>query len=110
MAATRATGAHTMLLVVCALSPTAGLALMDLISFDGDQLEVVSVAGSPLVGKTFGSARLCFDAAVLIGIVRDAGRMFPSGSRSRRRSSTPACGGGGFDEAGEGLEEAMGGV
>ena len=58
------------LLALCALAPTAGEALMDLLSFSGEQCEVVEAEGSQLVGRTFGEARLCFGQGVLIGVIK----------------------------------------
>jgi hypothetical protein len=61
------------LLVLCALSPVAGRALMHLMSFSGNQLEIVKAGGTPLCGKTFGEARKCFSDGVLIGLIRATG-------------------------------------
>lgn len=60
------------LLVLCTVSPLAGRALMGLMSFAGDQLEIVRAAGAggALVGRSFGEARRCFPKGVLVGLIR----------------------------------------
>jgi hypothetical protein len=60
------------LLVMCTVSPLAGRALMGLMSFAGDQVEIVRAAGSGgvLIGRSFGEARRCFPKGVLIGLIR----------------------------------------
>ena len=60
------------LLVLCTVAPLAGRALMGLMSFAGDQLEIVRAAdsGGALVGRSFGEARRCFPKGVLIGLIR----------------------------------------
>lgn len=74
------------LLVLCALAPTAGEVLMDLLSFSGDQCEVVEAEGSPLVGRTFGEARLCFAQGILVGVMKGgASSRAPARTRVVRR-------------------------
>ena len=60
------------LLVLCTVAPLAGRALMGVMSFEGDQLEIVRAAesGGALVGRSFGEARRCFPKGVLIGLIR----------------------------------------
>ena len=78
------------LLVLCAMAPTAGEALMDLLSFSGNQCEVVEAEGSPLVGRTFGEARLCFGQGVLVGVIKGGGSGgAAAGTRAARRGGHP---------------------
>ena len=75
------------LLVLCTVSPLAGRALMGLMSFAGDQLEIVRAAGSPLAGRSFGEARRCFAKGVLIGLIRSEDNL--SCDEPQRAQSAP---------------------
>ena len=87
------------LLVLCALNPIVGSTVMDLMSFSGNQIEVVAVKHHPhsklLVGKSFGEIRWRFQEAVVIGVVHAGGvgetRMdaMLDGEKVKKGKSTP---------------------